>query len=79
MFYRMAVHFLDHCQRNNIPWDPSEEGFVFSKETLEKQLKFNQDWAKVGQTIHFYPTTKEADERWSKNWAKELFKQLKVA
>jgi len=79
MYYGMAVHFLDYCQRNEIAWQPSEEGFVFSKETLEKQLKFNQDWGRVGKQIKFYPTTKEADERWSKNWAKAVFQDLKVA
>ena len=75
LWYRVAVHMLDKCQRSNIPWEPSDDEFVFSKATLEKQLRFNQDWDDISKTIQYYPGTKEMDER----WAKEDHKRRKAA
>jgi len=39
LYFRVAVHMLDHCQRKNIPWDPSEEEFVFPKAALETEVQ----------------------------------------
>ena len=64
--WREAVLILDHTQRHNIPWEPSEDGFVFSKELLERQLNFNKLWSRMAKQIRIFPTTKYQDEHFSK-------------
>ena len=51
---------------NKLPWNPADDGFVFSKELLARQLAFNQVFDKVMETINMSLGTKEMDERFAK-------------
>jgi hypothetical protein len=69
LMWRVAVIMLDYFKRRNIDWDPAEDGFVFSKEDLERQLTFNKRADEAMSHSVYYTTTKEMDERWAKQAA----------
>jgi len=64
--WRAAVLLQDFAQRTNTDWKPSDSGFEFSPELLDKQLAFNKLWDRFGKNIRIFPTTKYQDERYSK-------------
>jgi hypothetical protein len=64
--FRIAVILYDYYTYNKLPWNPADDGFVFSKELLAKQLAFNQVFDKVMETINMSLGTKEMDERFAK-------------
>ena len=64
--WRQAVLIRDYYQRQNIDWDPAVDEFVFSKEQLDQQLRFNKQWAGFIKNVIIYPTTKYQDERFLK-------------
>ena len=61
--WREAVLLRDHYTRQGIDWNPADDEFVFSKEDLDRQIKFNKQWARFIQNVIIYPTTKSQDER----------------
>ena len=61
--WREAVLIRDLYQRQGIDWDPADDEFVFSKEDLDRQIKFNKQWERFIQNVIIYPTTKSQDER----------------
>jgi hypothetical protein len=63
--YRQAVLIHDYYQRHNLPYDPADDGFVFSKELVEKQLQFNKQWDRIIKEVYIYPTTQYQDELYS--------------
>jgi hypothetical protein len=36
--FRIACIMYTHNKRNNIPWSPADDGFVFSSEQIGRQL-----------------------------------------
>ena len=64
--WRAAVLLQDFAQRTNSDWKPSDSGFDFSPELLDKQLAFNKLWARFGKNIRIFPTTKYQDERYAR-------------
>jgi hypothetical protein len=64
--WRQAVLIRDHYQRQSIDWDPAVDEFVFSKEQLDQQIRFNKQWARFVKNVIIYPTTKYQDERFLK-------------
>ena len=63
--WRQAVLIRAHYQRQNIDWDPADDEFVFSKEQLDQQLRFNRQWSVVRKKkVIIFPTTKYQDERY---------------
>jgi hypothetical protein len=64
--WRQAVLLRDFALRTNIPWDPADDGFVFSIELLDKQVAFNRQWNRFCKNVRIFPTTKYQDERYSK-------------
>ena len=61
--FRQAVLIRDHYTRQGIDWDPADDEFVFSKDLLDQQLRFNKQWDRVVRNVHIYATTKYQDER----------------
>ena len=61
--WREAVLLRDFYNRKGIDWDPADDEFVFSKEDLDRQIKFNKQWERFIQNIIIYPTIKTQDER----------------
>lgn len=64
--YRQAVLIRDYYNRQDIDWDPADDEFVFSKELLDRQLGYNQQWDRVIKKVHIYSTTRYMDERYLK-------------
>ena len=64
--WRQAVLLRDFAQRTNTPWDPADDGFVFSAELLDRQIAFNKQWGRFAKNIRIFPTTKYQDERYAK-------------
>ena len=64
--WRQAVLLRVHYQRQGIDWDPAVDEFVFSKEQLDQQIRFNRQWAGFVKNVIIYPTTKYQDERFLK-------------
>ena len=64
--WRQSVLLRDYFNRQGIDWDPASDEFVFSKERLDQQLAFNQQWDKVIENVIIYSTMKYQDERYSK-------------
>jgi hypothetical protein len=67
--FRAAVILEDYMQRRGLDWDPADIGFVFSVESLEQQLAFNQTVHEAMIHSHPYATTKELDEKGAKDAA----------
>jgi len=64
--WRQAVLIRAHYERKGIDWDPAVDEFVFSKEQLDQQLRFNRQWEQFIKNVILYPTTKYQDERFLK-------------
>ena len=64
--WRQAVLLRSHFERQGIDWDPAGDEFVFSKEQLDQQIRFNEQWAGFIKKVIIYPTTKYQDERFLK-------------
>jgi len=60
--FRLCVLLREHYRRNNIDWDPTEHGFVFSKELIDRQIEDNKTWDRVMQKPIIHTTTRWQDE-----------------
>ena len=60
--FRTSVLLREHFKRNNIDWDPADYGFVFSKELLDRQIKWNNTWDRLMQKPPAHSTTRYQDE-----------------
>ena len=64
--YRQAVLLRDLSLRTNVPWNPADDGFVFSTDLLDRQLAFNNLWVRFSKSLRIFPTTRYQDERFAK-------------
>lgn len=64
--WRQAVLIYAFYERQGIDWDPADDEFVFSREQLAQQLKYNRQWDDLMDKVHIYSTTKYQDERYLK-------------
>ena len=63
--WRQAVVLREYYQNQGIDWDPADDEFVFSKEEIDRQTKFNYQWNRFCQmkNVVINSTSKSQDER----------------